>query len=75
VEEVPSSVLTHGTHGLAEVEKETALDELHNDVDEVVNDATARLDDLAGVAILVHVDNAGVLEVLENSDFVVDRQN
>ena len=75
MEEVPSSVLTHGTHGLTEVEKETALDELHNDIDEVVNDTTARLDDLAGVAILVHVDNAGVLEGLENSDFVVDRQN
>lgn len=75
VEEEPSSILAHGTHSLAEVEKETALNELHNNVDEVVNDATARLDDLTGVAILVHVDYACVLEILENGDFVVDRQN
>ena len=75
VQEKPSSVLTHGAHGLAKVEKKATLDELHNDVDEVVNDAAAGLDDLSWVTILIHVDDARVLKVFKDSDLVVDREN
>ena len=71
VQEEPTRVLSHGSHGLAEVEKEAALDELHDDVDEVFDDAAAGLDDLAGVAVLVHVDDSRMLQVLQNGDFVV----
>jgi len=47
VEEIPSRVLAHWAHSLAKVEKKAALDELHGDEDEVVNDTTAGLDDLS----------------------------
>ena len=47
MEEIPSCVLAHWAHSLAKVEKKAALDELHGDEDEVVNDTTAGLDDLS----------------------------
>ena len=61
MQEKSACVLPHWAHSLAEVKEETSLNELHDDVDEVVNDATAGLDDLAGISILIHVDNARVL--------------
>jgi len=39
MEEEPTGVLAHGAHVLAEVEEEATLDELHDDEDEVVDDA------------------------------------
>ena len=51
------------------------MDKLHHDEDEVVNDASRWLEDLACVTILVHADDASVLEVLEDSDLIVDRKD
>ena len=48
------------------------MNELHNDVDKVVDDTTAGLDDLAGITVLIHVDDASMLEVLEDGDLIVD---
>lgn len=72
VKEEAASVFTHGAHVLAEVEKKTSLDELHDDEDEAVNDAAGRLHDLTSVAILVHFDDALVLEALQDGDLVVN---
>lgn len=51
------------------------MNELHHDVDKVVNDASGRLYDLSSVTILVHVNDSIVLKVLQNSDLVVDRND
>jgi len=51
------------------------LDELHDDVNKVVDDATTGLDDLAGIAVLIHFDDTSVLEVLKDGDLVVDRED
>ena len=72
VEEETACVLAHGAHVLTEVEEEATLDEFHHDEDEAVDDATGRFHNLAGIAVLVHVDDALVLEVLQNGDLVVD---
>lgn len=47
MEEEPSGVFSHGAHGLAEVEEESTLDELHDDEDKVVDDTAAGLDNAA----------------------------
>jgi len=75
MKEESSSVFAHRTHGLAKVEEKTTLDKLHNNEDQVVDDATRGLDDLAGVAVLNHADDAIVLEVLENRNFVMYRKD
>ena len=75
MEEEPSGVLSHRAHGLAKVEEKTTLYKLHNNEDQVVNDATRGLDDLAGVTVLNHADDATVLEVLENRNFVMYRKD
>jgi len=35
-----TGILAHGTHGLTKVKEEASLNVLHDDEDEVVNDAT-----------------------------------
>lgn len=69
--EEAASVLTHGSHQLAKLEEEATLDALHHDVDEVGDHAAGGLHDGALVAELEHLDDAGVLQVLENCDFVL----
>ena len=73
--EEPSCVFSHGAHRLAEIEQETTLHELHNDVDEVLDDSSTWLDDLSGITVVVHLDNACVVEVLQNCDFILDRKD
>ena len=75
MQEESAGVLAHLTHGLAQVEEETALDELHDDEDEVVDDATGWFDDLSSVAVFVHTDDAEVVQIFENGYLVVDRKN
>ena len=75
MKEKSACVLAHCSHGLAEVKEESALDEFHHDVDEVVNDASGRLNDLSSITILVHVDDSLVLKVLQNCDLVVNRND
>ena len=75
MEEEPSGVFAHRAHGLAKVEEKTTLNKLHNNEDQVVDDATRGLDYLAGVAVLNHADDATVLEVLENRNFVMYRKD
>jgi len=60
---------------LAEVEEEATFDELHDDVDEVLNYAARRLVDLACITVLVHADDSLMLKVLEDSNFVVNRDD
>lgn len=73
--EEAAGVLAHRAHGLAEVEEETAGHVLHHDEDEVGDDAARWLYDLAGVSEVNHSDDAGVVEVLENRNFVLHRQD
>jgi len=68
-------VLAHGSHGLAQVEEETAGDVLHHDEDQVADNAARGLDDLAGISEIHHSDDSCVLEVLENRDFVLNGEN
>lgn len=75
MEEEAASIFTHRAHSLAKVEEEATLDEFHHDEDKVFNDAARRLHNLTSIAIFVHVDDALMLEVLKNSDLVVDRKN
>ena len=75
VEEKPASIFTHGAHCLAEVEEETALHELHDDEYEVLNDAARWFIDPAGISILVHIDDSLVLKVLQNGNFVMNRND
>ena len=69
--EVAARVFTHGAHGLAQIKKETASDELHDDEDQVVDDAAGGLYDLAWVAEVKHVDDAWVLEVLQDCNLIL----
>ena len=71
----PAGVLAHVAHQLAEVEEQAALDALHNDEDQVGDDARAGLDHLALVAEVEHLDDARVLQVLENGNLILHRQN
>ena len=64
VEEESACVLSHSAHSLAEVEEKAALDELHNDVDEVVDDTATGLDYFACISVLIHVDDTSMLEIL-----------
>ena len=75
MKEEAAGVLTHGAHCLAQIKEETTLDEFHDDEDEVLDDATRGFQDLASVTIVVHVDNAVVLHVLEDGDLVVHRED
>jgi hypothetical protein len=70
--EEAASIFSHGTHGLAQVEEETSLDILHHDEDQVADDATWWFDYLASISEITHSDNSTMLEVLEDSDFVLD---
>lgn len=72
VGEESTGVLTHSAHKLAKIKEEAALDVLHHEVDEVIDDTGARLDDRASVTKFGHVNDAWVLEVLEYLNFVVD---
>ena len=58
VHEEPSCIFSHSAQVLAEVEEESTLDVLHNDVDKVADDAAGALDNLALVAIFVQFDDA-----------------
>ena len=73
--EEPSCVFSHGAHILADVEQETTLYELHDDVDEVADDSTAGLVDRALITVVGHTDDAAVVEVLQNCDFILDRKD
>ena len=75
MEEESACIFAHGAHCLAKVEEESALHKLHDDEDEVFNDAARWFIDLTGVAILVHIDDSLVLKVLQNGDFVVNRND
>lgn len=74
-QEEPSGVFSHGAHHLAEVEQETTLYELHDDVDEVGDDPSGGLDDLSGVAVVSHADDAAMVQVLQDGDFVLHRKD
>ena len=71
----PADILAHGAHELAEVEKQAALHVLHDNVDKVLDDTGAGLDNCAGVAKLLHVDDAGVLDILKDLNLVIHRNN
>ena len=73
--EEATRVLAHGAHGLAQVEQEAALDVLHNDEDQVGDDTAAGLDHLAGVTEVHHADDAAVVEVLEDRNFVLNGED
>ena len=75
VKEESACIFAHSAHGLAEVEEKAALDELHDDVDKVLNDAARWLDYLTSIAILVHLNDSLVLQILQDSDLVVHRKN
>lgn len=70
-----AGVLTHGAHVLAQIEEEASRNVLHDDEDEVVDDATRRLDDLSGVTEIHHADDAGMVEVLENGNLILDGED
>lgn len=72
VREEAACILAHGTHQLAEVEKKSTIDVLHDDVDQVINDTGRWLDNGTLVTELEHVDNALMLYVLKYLDLVVD---
>lgn len=59
-EEEPASVFSHLSHKLAQIKKETSLDVLHNNEDQVVNDAATRLDNNSGIAVVVHSNDSSV---------------
>ncbi len=75
MKEESSCVFAHGTHGLAQVEEKATLDKLHDNVDKVLNDTARWLDNLTGVAILVHANDASVLHILEDGDLVMHRKD
>jgi len=67
--EEPSGVLAHLAKTLADVEKETALHVVHDQVDHVVDDTAGGFLNDALVAVLDHADDALVLEGPKNLDF------
>lgn len=69
VSEEATGVLSHGSHVLAHVEEQAALDEFHDEVDHVVDDAAAWLLNDALVAVLGEADDTGVLQASEDLDF------
>jgi hypothetical protein len=62
--EKPTGVFAHAAHELAHVKKKSALDALHDDVDEVGDNAGAGLDHLTCIAKVEHLNDARVLQVL-----------
>ena len=75
VHEEPSGIFSHSAQVLTEIEKESTLNILHNDVDKVVNDAAGALDDLALVSIFVQFDDALMVKALQNLYFVLYADN
>lgn len=70
-----TGILAHGTHGLTQVKEEASLNVLHDDEDEVVNDATWWLDDLSGITEVHHADDSAMIEILKDGDLVLDRED
>lgn len=62
-QEEPSGVFAHRPHRLTEVKQESTLHEFHHDEDQVVNNATRRLEYLPSVAVVDHSDDAHMIEV------------
>jgi len=75
VHEEAASIFSHRAHGLAQVEEQAPLDVLHHNEDQVGDNPSRRLDHLAGVSEILHSDDAVVVEVLKNCDFVLYGQN
>ena len=75
VKEESACIFAHCAHSLAQVEEKTALDELHDNVNKVLNDAARWLHNLASVAIFVHLYDSLVLQILQDGDLVVNRKN
>lgn len=67
-----TGVLAHGAHQLTKVKKKAAMNVLHHDVHEVADNAGARLNHCASVAEFKHLDDALMLKVLEDLNFVVN---
>jgi len=70
-----ASVLSHSSHGLAQVEEEASGNVLHNDEDEVADNTAGWLHHLAGISEVIHADNSSVVEVLEDCNFVLNGKN
>ena len=51
------------------------MDILHHEADEIIDNTGAGLDDSSSVTELGHVNDAWVLKVLKNLNFVVDGNN
>jgi len=73
--EEAACVLSHGAHGLAEVEEEATRDVLHHDEDKVGNNTARRLHNLTRVSEVHHSDNSYVIEVLKYRNFILNGQN
>ena len=75
MEEEASCVLSHGSHGLAEVKEKSTLDKFHHDEDEIVNNTARWLEYLTCITILIHVNDSNMLEILEDGDLIVNRKD
>lgn len=60
--EEATNVFAHRSHRLANVEEETTSDQLHHEVNHIVDYAAGWLLNLTLIAILDQLDDAGVLE-------------
>lgn len=67
-----TGVFSHGTHQLTQVKEKAALHVLHDDVDKVLNDSCARLNNRASVSEFKHLDYSRVSQVFEYLNFVID---
>jgi len=71
---IEANVLAHAAIFLADIEKEWALNVLHDNIDLVMNHLVIAADN-AIVAILVHLDDALVRHLAEDVDFFTDIVN
>ena len=68
--EKSADVFAHRAIGLAHVEEQLTLHELHREVDEVLEMAARRLNDEAVVTVADHLDDVGLVEFPQNLNFV-----
>jgi len=70
--EKSADVFAHRAIGLAHVEEQLTLHELHREVDEVLEMAARRLNDEAVVTVADHLDDVGLVEFPQNLNFVAE---
>ena len=69
--EEATRVLAHRSLALAQVEEQTTCDVLHDDEDQVAYDAARWLYHVSRITEVKHLDDATLLEVLENRDLIL----